>query len=338
MILDGYKHEPYAHCENGAITNAVNYYRPGGQKISEPMVFGIGAGLYFLYFPFWKIHNMPLLTYRNIPGFILKNFCKSLNIKTRVQKFRSVVKARQAMDEVLLQKRQPVLLRSGVYNLSYFPKALRFHFNSHLIVVVGKEGDSYYISDSVMGDLKQLSSDDLDLVRFAKGAFAPKGTMYYFENMPESLDLERGIRVGIKKTCANMVGALAGPIKGVNGIKLLSRVMKTWEKKLERSHAISILGYILRTQEEIGTGGAGFRYIYADFLSESSQLLQNSSLELFSKEMTQIGDSWREFACNAAKLFKSREEALSFADLSEDLFKIALKEEEFFKELREVKI
>ncbi|MCL1894674.1 MAG: BtrH N-terminal domain-containing protein [Holophagaceae bacterium] len=338
MILDNFKHEQYAHCENGAITNTLNYYCVGGQKISEPMVFGIGAGMYFLYFPLMKINNMPLLTYRNVPGFILKNLCKSLNIKIRTRKFSTAVKARLALDEVLLQKQQPVMLRAGVYNLSYFPKALRFNFNSHLIAVVGKEGDSYYISDSVMGELKQLSSDDLDLSRFARGAFAPKGAMFYVESLPKSLDLEHGIRTGIKKTCANMVGAMAGPIKGVNGIKFLSRRMRTWEKTLKRSHAIAILGHIMRTQEEIGTGGAGFRYIYADFLSESSKLLQNSSLDSLSKEMTLIGDAWREFACDAAKLFKERGEIVSFADLSDSLFKIALKEEEFFNELHKVKL
>ena len=60
-------------------------------------------------------------------------------------------------------------------------------------------------------------------------------------------------------------------------------------------------------QEEIGTGGAGFRFIYASFLQELGQKTKNDTLIESAKLMTEAGDEWRNFALNAAKMAKGRE-------------------------------
>src|SRR5690625_7152786 len=59
-------------------------------------------------------------------------------------------------------------------------------------------------------------------------------------------------------------------------------------------------------QEEIGTGGAGFRFIYASFLQEAAQLLNDPALERASESMTDVGDSWRNFALAVAKECKQQ--------------------------------
>ena len=41
-----FTHHQAAHCENGVVSNLMKY---NGFEISEPMVFGIGGGLIFLY-------------------------------------------------------------------------------------------------------------------------------------------------------------------------------------------------------------------------------------------------------------------------------------------------
>ena len=68
-----------------------------------------------------------------------------------------------------------------------------------------------------------------------------------------------------------------------------------------------LLGHIVRMQEEIGTGGAGFRFIYGAFLRESSELLGVASLKDASDAMTEAGDTWRLFALRASKMCKGRE-------------------------------
>ena len=51
-----FQHNQSAHCENGTASNLLNYY---GLKLSEPMIFGIGSGLLFFYFPWLKVNQAP---------------------------------------------------------------------------------------------------------------------------------------------------------------------------------------------------------------------------------------------------------------------------------------
>ena len=70
-------------------------------------------------------------------------------------------------------------------------------------------------------------------------------------------------------------------------------------------------------QEEIGTGGAGFRFIYAAFLDQISTKFSNPQLFDLSKQLTQGGDLLREFAYYAGRICKERKsDTKTFAELS----------------------
>ena len=51
-----FKHTQSAHCENGVASNLLYF---NGVRLSEPMVFGIGSGLLFFYFPWIKVNEAP---------------------------------------------------------------------------------------------------------------------------------------------------------------------------------------------------------------------------------------------------------------------------------------
>src|SRR5690554_1508291 len=254
-----------------------------GFEISEPMVFGIGSGLLFCYIPFLKVNHAPVVTYRALPGHIFKKFAKRTGVKIKREKFKDPKKAQARLDENL-NIDNPVGLQVGVFNLPYFPDEYRFHFNVHNMVVYGKKDGRYLISDPVMETVTSLSEKELEKVRFAKGAFAPKGHIYYPTGFPEKLDLERAIIKGIRQTCRDMLAPV--PIVGVKGIRMVARLIRKWPKAKGTKTANHYLGQIVRMQEEIGTGGGGFRYIYAAFLQEAGKMLQNDKLLELSKEMT----------------------------------------------------
>ena len=69
MRID-YEHRFAAHCETGTIAGLLQH---GGVPMDEQMVFGLGSGLFFAYFPFIKLGFWPLLTYRSQPGSIIKH-------------------------------------------------------------------------------------------------------------------------------------------------------------------------------------------------------------------------------------------------------------------------
>ena len=273
MKID-FTHKQTAHCENGVVSNLMTF---NGFPVSEPMVFGIGSGLLFCYIPFLKVNHAPAITYRVMPGQIFKKFAKRVGVKIKKEKFKNSKEAKARLDENLA-KNNPVGLQVGVYNLTYFPDEYRFHFNAHNLVVYGKESDSYLISDPVMESVTSLTDKELEKVRFAKGAFAPKGHIYYPIDIPEELDLKKAIVKGIKQTCNDMLAPI--PVLGVRGMKLVANLIRKWPKKFGFKKANHYLGQIVRMQEEIGTGGGGFRYIFAAFLQESSEMLNNEELNI----------------------------------------------------------
>ena len=299
------------------------------------MIFGIGSGLLFFYFPWLKVNQAPAISYRTMPGHIFSKVARRLGFHVRRERFSSPKKAQQVLDEKL-KTGFPVGLQVGVYHLTYFPDAYRFHFNAHNLVVYGKEGDSYLISDPVMEQPTKLSSQELEKVRFAKGVLSPKGHMYFPTHLPKHISLETTIRKGIKETCQKMLAPI--PIVGVKAIRWVSKDILRWYDKRGVKITNHYLAQMIRMQEEIGTGGGGFRFIYGAFLEEAAEVLKNNTLKECSQEITAIGDLWRDFAVEVARLYKNRNQAhrAAYEDLSQRLLTIAQREEAFYKRLKKV--
>ncbi|AXT53876.1 DUF4872 domain-containing protein [Aquimarina sp. BL5] len=324
-----FEHNQSAHCENGVVSNLLNY---NGLKISEPMVFGIASGVFFIYIPFIKVNFAPAFSFRPVPGFIFSRVSKRLGFKIKRHKFKSTEKAQQTLDAELA-KNNPVGLQVGVYNLTYFPDEYRFHFNAHNLVVYGKEGDNYLISDPVMPEVTTLSSKELEKVRFAKGPFAPNGHIYYPTQLPDHIDLKKAITKGIKQAYRRMLAPV--PIVGYRGIRYVAKQIRKWPDKIGAKKTNHYLGQLVRMQEEIGTGGGGFRFIFAAFLEEASVIMENPRLAELSKEMTVIGDQWRDFAIDASRLYKNRSrETDAYNKIADKLDMIALAEKAFFLDLK----
>ena len=66
----------------------------------------------------------------------------------------------EALDEGLARG-LPIGCQTGAFWLPYFPPAFRFHFNMHNLVVIGREGDHYLISDPVFEQPVRCASADL---------------------------------------------------------------------------------------------------------------------------------------------------------------------------------
>jgi hypothetical protein len=323
-------HTQSAHCESGVAANLLSHK---GIKISEAMAFGIGGGLFFGYLPFVRINGLPLVTYRSAAGHILKRFGQIPGIGMYRKRFRSSDQAMAELDAAL-DASIPVGLQTGVYWLPYFPKALRFHFNAHNLVVYGKEGDDYLISDPVFPGPVRCPAEDLAKARFASGALAPKGKMYYLTEAPQHLEKRSLIVKGIKSVCKMMLDT-PFPLIGIKGIRFMAGRLKKWPQRLGKESANLHLGHVVRMQEEIGTGGGGFRFMYAAFLQESARELQDQSLLDFASSLTSAGDNWRQFAVMAARVCKGRAlQGDTYIAMAEQIHECARLEEKVFRQLK----
>ncbi len=335
MKID-FEHVQAAHCENGVTKNLLRFN--GVDQITEPLAFGIGSGLFFIYIPLLKINNGPAFAFRTMPGNIFKRTCKSLGIPVVRKRFSSREKAEKFLEERLAEGK-PVGCQVGVYYLSYFPKEYRFHFNAHNLVVFGREDDNYLISDPVMETTTSLSKYELERVRFAKGALAPRGQLYYPKTniSVSSAQIQSGIKTGIRRNIRDML-YIPGNFAGVNGIKFTGKKIIKWRDKLGAQKAGMYLAQLVRMQEEIGTGGGGFRFIYGAFLQEAHAFIPNDKLLEISTQFTKAGDLWRSAAVQAAGIYKGRLQSQEdFNDMGEFLFQIADLEKQAFTALSKIK-
>jgi len=333
MIIENFKHKMAAHCESGTITSLLNY---AGLQISEPLVFGISSGLFFGYFHKMKSFPFPTFIVRSKPGQMRVNIAKRLGIKFSEHSFHKNEEGARKLDE-LLNNNIPTASQVDFYYLDYVPSWERVHINVHFIVVIGKEDSNYIISDSYFPDLVKLKSTLLDSSRFAGGTMSPKGFIFHIAGIPSSIDYEAAIVKGIKKVCFNMLH-IPLPFLGVKGIRLFSKKVVDWPNftrdNEHLSHEIMKINILLEDQ---GTGGAGFRFMYATFLQEAAGILHKPELSDLSRHLMEIGDGWRELSLFAARIGKNRDlgpEKLK--QLSGLILNRAEVEEKFFNKLSKV--
>ena len=214
---------------------------------------------------------------------------------------------------------------------------MRFQFNAHNPSVYGREGEEFLVSDPVFEYAVRIRAEDLQNARFARGILAPKGFMYYPVQVNPFVNLQEAIRNAINRTVHMMLNAPL-PFIGVKGIYYLGRKIERLKSHQDLRYVRLFLGHIVRMQEEIGTGGGGFRFMYAAFLQEAGQLLVDRPLGEASQMMTDAGDMWRQFASACAKACKSKTADFDVGEIAQLVRKCAMQEKLVYSHLKSIKL
>ena len=331
MKIENFNHKMAAHCESGTITSLLNN---AGLEITEPLVFGIASGIFFGYFHKMKSFAFPTFIVRNKPGQMRTNLEKRLGIIFKTYRFNNEITGINKLDE-LIQKNIPAASQVDFFYMDYVPSWERVHINVHFMTVIGKEDSKYIISDCYFPNTVELESESLNKGRFAGGSMSPKGFIFHTDDIPVTIDFEKAIYKGIKKACFNMLN-IPIPFLGVKGIRLFARKIVDWPKFARDtehlSHEIMKINILLEDQ---GTGGAGFRFMYATFLQQAADIVHQPELKRLSEKMMEIGDGWREISLFSARIGKNRDLGQDrLKQLGDMLYDRANAEEKFFKELR----
>jgi hypothetical protein len=275
----------------------------------------------------------PAIFVRTRPGNILNKFTQRTGIAFKTKKFSDPVKAEIELDS-LLEEGQPVAVQVDFFFMDYFPSWYRIHINAHFLTVIGKEGEKYIVSDCYHPVIAEIGREELRKGRFAGGNMRPRGFICYPVNVPKEMDFREGIIKGIKSTTFNMLN-IPLPFLGIKGIRRFADKIVEWPKYArdteQLAHEVIKINIILEDQ---GTGGGGFRYMYASFLREASTILNRYELYELSKRILDIGDGWREISLFASRMGKNRD--LGTAKLKElgDMIRVkADLEYAFFKDL-----
>lgn len=328
--MTAFEHRQAGHCESGVTSALLCHY---GLNISEPMAWGLSSAMIFAHFPFIHVGGIALTTYRMPPGAVYNGLHRCLGIRMHAERYRVPAAASAALDAHLAAGGVAGLQRS-VYWLPYMPEDMRFHFNAHNLIVYGRDNDDYRISDPVLDTPQYCPRSALEVARFAKGKFAPRGLMYYPVDWPQQIDYANAGRRAIRRTCHFMLHTPL-PWIGIRGIRRLAAIVSRLERR-PPNDGRRLISSIIRMQEEIGTGGGGFRFMYAAFLQELGEKLDDDLLREAEAEMTQAGDDWRLFALNGAWYCRGNN-GITPEHLQQRLLQCAKREEAAFRLLLKYK-
>ncbi|MFG2949634.1 BtrH N-terminal domain-containing protein [Streptomyces adustus] len=275
------------HCETTALGVLL---RHEGLDLSEPMLFGLGSGLSFVY---WDAKNMgfPFLGGRVRPFDLTRNLAGRLGLELLVQETTS---PRKAWNDVaaLLGAGRPVGLQLDSYHLDYFGS--KVHFGGHVVAMYGYDDHSAYLVDTEQqGGAVSTSLTTLARARAARGPMTAKHRSFAL-TAPRNRPAPYGQIVPAITACADAF--LDPPIAnlGHRGIDKAGKLVRTWLQRAEDPRRDLPQAALL--MEKAGTGGALFRNLYRDFLAECTGLLDSGHLRTGHALYAEAAALWTEVA------------------------------------------
>jgi len=298
MKIDNYKPFRGQHCETTATGNLLKQI---GVELSEPMLFGLGEGLGYI---FWnmKMMDFPFIGGRIKPDVLTENICRNLNLKLEVLETSSKKKAWRNVVKYLEQGKA-VSLKLDCYYLEYFTN--KIHFAGHYVAMYGFDKEYAYLVDTNLQGEKTITSlQSLALARSEKGPMSSKNLSYTISKTGKDYDINKVLRIAIINNAKDFLNP---PIRniGYKGILKTSKEIKKWFKNSK-----DIEGDFKTTamlMEEGGTGGALFRNLYRDFLKESYAILKIDKIDKAHQEFIEIAKLWGKVSTLFIKTSETKE-------------------------------
>jgi hypothetical protein len=287
MVIPHFMPYEGQHCETTATGTLLKHL---GIDFSEPMLFGIGEGLGYIYWNM-KIMDFPFIGGRIKPDVLTANIVQNLGLQMQVNETTSRKKAwnhvRESIDNGI-----PIGLKLDSYYLEYFTS--KIHFAGHYVAMYGYDEAMAYLVDTVQqGGAVQTSLASLEQARNARGPMSSRNRSYTIRKSSQSFELPSVLRVAILNNAREYLNP---PIRniGYKGIEKTATEIKKWFK---RSRNIAHeFGTTAKLMEHGGTGGAIFRNLYRDFLFESARALSSEEIASVAQQFDTIAKRWTQVA------------------------------------------
>ncbi|WP_121750911.1 BtrH N-terminal domain-containing protein [Streptomyces sp. E2N166] len=286
-MVEGIDARGMQHCETTALGVLLRYE---GLDLSEPMLFGLGSGLSFVY---WDSKGMsfPFLGGRVKPFELTRSLAAVLGLELRVGETSSPRKAWQNV-AAPIDAGRPVGLQLDSYHLDYFSS--KAHFGGHVVAMYGyDEQDAFLVDTAPQGGAVSTSLAGLARARAERGPMTAKHRSFTI-TAPENLTSPQKRIIPAIKTCADAF--LHPPIAnlGHRGIEKTAGQVLKWLQRSDNPREDLPRAALL--MEKAGTGGALFRNLYRDFLAECAQLIDSSHLRTAHSLYTEAASLWTRVA------------------------------------------
>jgi hypothetical protein len=252
------------HCETVATGSLLG---AAGLHLSEPMLFGVGEGLGFIFINLRSL-PLPFVGGRVKPFALTTALCENLGLACKAVETSSRPKAWSTLESALREGR-PVGLQLDCFHLDYFSRPI--HFAGHFVAAHGfDDKDVFLIDTAPQGTAQRAARKNVEAARFEKGPMAAKARSWTIAAPTRPPDLAKAVRCAIR---ANARDYLSPAFKGASylGIGKLAESLPSWiDIAKDPANDLALSAMLM---EKAGTGGSLFRNFYRDFLLEARDSL-----------------------------------------------------------------
>jgi hypothetical protein len=318
MIVSNFKPFEGQHCETTATGSLLKHL---GIDLSEPMLFGLGEGLGFIYWDMPRLMSFPFMGGRIKQDELTQNLCRNLGLHLEAKETSSVKTAWKNVKEKIDQE-IPVGIKLDCYPLDYFTE--KIHFAGHYVAMYGYDDTYAYLVDTQQqGSTVKATLKSLELARKEKGPMSSRNLSYSITKHGAIPGLKEIIPAAIKRNAADFLNP---PIKniGYKGIEKTSQAIKKWFDRSKEKSEYELTALLM---EGGGTGGALFRILYRDFLNESLNHVNSKELKAGCEMYAQIAPMWNEVSSLIKKAGQTFDQK-HLDEASRNLCEIAEREKE----------
>lgn len=280
--VDGYEHREGIFCGSTAIRNLLGW---AGLQLSEPLAFGLGAGLDFHYLcsetsPTRRILGRSLALEDGVAD--------SLGLTVHTLEPGSPHDGMSVI-ETYLADGVPVLVRCDGSRLPYRDRYPPYGARRVVVVGLDADGGRVSVSDGAIEEVTRVERDEFlhawwseDLPEAEGG-----GVAHVFESDP-TRELDEAILRAVARNCREMT-TRDGQTHGLEALSRFREEVGQW-KSLDDGTACYRAAY--QAMECPETGGGNYRSLYREFLKEAEQRVPSLGNLQAGLSMTRTADAW----------------------------------------------
>lgn len=278
-------HRPGRHCASTALADLAAFH---GLPFTEAMCFGLGAGL-----GIWYLDTGAGRMVHVRSADIEAQFFRRIGRAFSWQRFDDPAAAGEALCRSL-DRGLPVLVQTDIFHLPYYGS--NTHFPGHDIVVWGhdRSRDAFLVTDTERPGLIDVPCEALRRAMYSTGGFFEMtGNQFAPENLAPPQDMGAAVKAAIGHNSRVILSA-GYDFQGITGLgKWMGELAAVWSG-LPGWRWTARFAY--QVIERRGTGGGGFRLMYADFLEEAAAFCPEIAARGLSGRMREIGGAWTRLA------------------------------------------
>ena len=287
-IIENWVHIPGTHCGSVTLRDVMTYYN---YKWSEAMCFGIGGGLGFYYTISEEMSPSHMIFFRGpeMETTFLSLIDKETSWSHADSNIIDTIKS-------YLDKDVPVVIQTDIYYLEYYNS--NTHFPGHIVSVWGYDDEKQiiFVADNNLQGLQEVPYDDFKNGMASNDISNPLNNNF-IDVMLNNLEInmENLIPEAITENARKMLFGCSGGRgeSSVHKIKSWSQDLPNW-KDVDDWKWCARFGY--QVIKKRGVGGAGFRWLYRDFLREAETIVSWIKELGLAQEMDNIGGKWSDIA------------------------------------------